>query len=129
MFTYTKALPVELTIFPGGDVHAKVGDQLEALVNRVRFERDTFSGLLAATIGTPDTERYKYIVEMMLRRRGDEMTGAMTAVGDSQPRVRNALSHWLTLRKDLSEPESRTSGGPCRCRCYLTTVAFCCRPP
>lgn len=106
LFTYTQALPVELTIFPGGDVHAKLGDQLEALVNRVRYENDRFSGVLTATIGTPDTERYNYIVEMMLRRRGDEMTGVMAAIGESQPRVRNALSHWLTLRKDPAQPES-----------------------
>jgi CubicO group peptidase (beta-lactamase class C family) len=106
LFTYTKPLPVELTILPSGDVHAKVGDQLDALVNNVRMERHMLSGSLIATIGTPDTERYKYIVEMLLRRRGDEMTGAMTAVGEGKPRVRNALSHWVTLTKDVSKPAS-----------------------
>ncbi len=79
----------------------KVGDQLTALVNRPRLEGNTFSGELAARIGTPDTDRYvAYTVSLSLQLRGDVLNGSASAIAVASPRERNALSHWIELRKN-----------------------------
>lgn len=97
--TYVKDLPVELRFLGSGDVHAKVGDQLTTLVNNPTFKDGVFHGELSARIGTPDTERYQYNVELSLRLRDNVLNGDATASGVDGPRVRNALSHWLELKK------------------------------
>lgn len=97
--TYTKAIPVELTFLPDGNIHAKVDDQLVTLVNDAIFKDGVFQGNLNARIGTPDTERMRYVVELNLHLRGDVLNGAATAVGEDVPRVRNALTQWLELKK------------------------------
>lgn len=98
--TYVKEVPVELDFLPGGEVHAKIGDQLVALVNQPQFEKDTFSGSLAAHIGTPDTERYQYTISLSLRLRGEVLNGSATAVGADNVRVRNGLTHWVELKRE-----------------------------
>jgi hypothetical protein len=81
-------------------VHAQVGDQLTALVNRPHLEGTTFTGDLAARIGTPDTDRYAYTVSLSLQLRGDVLNGSASAVAVESSRERNALSHWIELRKE-----------------------------
>ena len=90
---------MELRFLGSADVHAKVGDQLTTLVNNPTFKDGVFSGELAACIGTPDTERYEYVVELSLRLRDNVLNGDATSSGVDGPRVRNALSHWLELAR------------------------------
>jgi CubicO group peptidase (beta-lactamase class C family) len=98
--TYTRQVPVELRFLSDGQVHAQVGDQLTALVNRPHLEGTTFTGDLAARIGTPDTDRYAYTVSLSLQLRGDVLNGSASAVAVESSRERNALSHWIELRKE-----------------------------
>jgi CubicO group peptidase (beta-lactamase class C family) len=97
--TYVKDVPVELRFLSSGDVHAKFGDQLTTLVDQPNFKDGVFRGYLAARIGTPDTERTPYTIELSLRLRGDVLNGDASADGIDGPRVRNALSHWIELKK------------------------------
>lgn len=98
--TYVKDVPIELDFLPGGEVHAKIGDQLTTLVNDPKFKDGVFEGALAARIGTPDTERYGYTIALSLRLRGGNvLNGAASAVAVEAPRVRNALTHWVELTK------------------------------
>ena len=99
LVTYVKEVPVELRFLDSGDVHAKVGDQLTTLVNKPVFKDGVFTGELSARIGTPDTERYEYVVQLSLRLRGDVLNGDAAAGDVDGPRVRNTLSHWLELKK------------------------------
>lgn len=100
--TYVGNLSFELEFLPGGDVHARLGDQLATLVNHPSFENNTLTGVFNGRIGTPDTERYDYTIQLSLKKRGDVLNGAAIAVGifpTPDGRVRNALAHWLELRK------------------------------
>jgi hypothetical protein len=58
-----------------------------------------FEGELMARIGTPDTERTDYMVMLSLRLRGDVLNGDVTAAGIGGSRARNALSHWLEVKR------------------------------
>ncbi|MBL8271584.1 hypothetical protein, partial [Steroidobacter sp.] len=97
--TYTKPVPVELRFLANGEVHAQVGDQLLALVNRPRLAGNLFSGDLAVRIGTPDTDRYAYTVSLSLQLRGETLNGSASAIAIDSPRERNAVSHWIELTK------------------------------
>jgi CubicO group peptidase (beta-lactamase class C family) len=97
--TYVNDVPVELRFLSSGDVHAKFGDQLTTLVNEPSFKDGVFHGYLASRIGTPDTERTPYTIELSLRLRGDVLNGDASADGTDGPRVRNALAHWIELKK------------------------------
>jgi hypothetical protein len=97
--TYQGDLPFELHFLPDGDVHARLGAQPTALVNGARFRNGRFSGEFPARIGTEDTERYRYVSRLSLKLRGDVLDGACTATGVPGPRMRNALSHWVRLRR------------------------------
>ncbi|WP_293867206.1 serine hydrolase domain-containing protein [Steroidobacter sp.] len=112
--SYTKELPVQLTFQPDGDVHAKLADQLTTLVNNPRFEDGVFTGELTARIGTPDTEHYEYVVALSLTLRDGVLNGGACALGVDLPRERNALTHWIELRREgvvlPGRPGSPTAG-------------------
>lgn len=116
--SYTKELPVQLTFQPDGDVHAKFADQLTTLVNNPHFADGIFTGELAARIGTPDTEHYEYKVALSLTLRDGVLNGGACALGVDLPRERNALTHWIELRRDGSAsagvPAIRTTSGSLR---------------
>lgn len=97
--TYTKDVPVELRFLPNGDVHAKFGDQLQALVNDAQFKDGVFSGELLTRIDTPDTARGEYTVSLSLELRGDILNGPVHTLS-FVPRMRSALAHWVELRKE-----------------------------
>ncbi|MBL8268985.1 serine hydrolase domain-containing protein [Steroidobacter sp.] len=97
--TYVKDVPVELRFLAGGNVVAQVGDQLPALVDAPHFSGGMFTGALNVRIGTPDTERYPYIVRLSLKLRDEVLNGAVIAGDVEGPRVRNALAQWLELKK------------------------------
>lgn len=97
--TYVGDVPVELRFLPSGDVHAVFADQLPTLVDKPYLEGDVFHGSLNARIGTPDTERQRYTVALSLKLRGEVMNGAAEAMGSDEPRVGNALTHWIELSR------------------------------
>jgi CubicO group peptidase (beta-lactamase class C family) len=100
--TYVRDVPMELRFLPSGEVHARVDNQLVALVNRPNFKDGVFSGEFAGRIGTPDTERYEYTIKLSLRLRGEVLNGAATAANVDAPRTRNGLTHWLAVTKQKS---------------------------
>lgn len=97
--TYTRDIPVELRFLPDGNVHAKLGDQLTTLVNEAQFKDGLFTGELVSRIGTPDTERGEYTISLSLKLRGGVLNGTAHALC-FVPRMRNALAHWIELRKE-----------------------------
>lgn len=98
--TPEKTMPVELTFQPDGLIRAKFGEQLPTLVSQARFEKGYFDGDLNARVPNSETLRYSYSVHLSLKLRGTTLNGAATAIGDNDnQRVRNALTHWITLDK------------------------------
>ena len=97
--TYAGDVPVELSFQPDGDVRAKVGAGLPTLIAGAMFKDGVFSGTLSAHIGTADTDRYPYEVNLWLTLRSGVLNGAAVAQGGQSPRVRSALAHWMEVRK------------------------------
>ncbi len=83
--TYREKIPLQFTILPSGEVKAKLGDQLETLVNGSTFANDTLGGVMNGNIHLPDASRRPYILSLSLRvRDGDVLSGAVTARADGE---------------------------------------------
>lgn len=97
LHTYEKKLPFRLSFLPTGEVHAKLGDQLTALVNNVRFANNCLTGKMAGSMETGDAARLPHHAAHHLaldfKLRGTKLNGAVMAM------VGNMLSHWAEFEK------------------------------
>ncbi|MDE1148187.1 MAG: serine hydrolase [Azospirillaceae bacterium] len=83
--TYAGDLPITLTVFAGGDVHAKLGDQREVLVNHPHVSRDGYlRGILSASLGLEDGVRRPYVVGLDLKLHGNGLSGEILAQADDR---------------------------------------------
>jgi CubicO group peptidase (beta-lactamase class C family) len=101
--TYQGNLPLTFSISASGDVHARLGSQLETLLNNARFsdivevpgsDRGQLTGRMSGDLGTDDLKGSRYDLAFYLTLEGELLYGAVTA-GD-YPR----LSFWVELRKE-----------------------------
>lgn len=102
--TYTGEIPVTLEFQPDGDIHARIGKRMPTLIDQAGFKRNQFTGHLPVSIDTPDTLLHPTNTYLSLTLRGDVLNGAASSVDWSEglpedPRFRNALSHWMELKK------------------------------
>lgn len=106
--TYEGNLPMQLQIFPSGDVHIRIGEarypwgsriEQDALVNSVSFADGELTGTSLAQIETSDTKRFPHTASLSLRLRGDVLSGQVTAVSRFDGRWIYALPYWTELRK------------------------------
>jgi hypothetical protein len=104
--TYAGDVPLVIWFKKDGDVHARLGEQLTALVNDLTFEDDRIGGVMAGMLTTEDVNRRRHNLRLDLRLRGRTIDGARVAHTDNDEeggapgrRMGNALSHWSELRK------------------------------
>ena len=98
--TWQETLPVRMVFQPDGDVHIKLGEQLETLVNNVRFSDGTLGGQFLATIPTEDARRHRHFLGMSLTLRERTLSGAVTA-RTLTDRSYYALASWLSVTKQV----------------------------
>ena len=82
--TYQADIPLTLTVMPSGDVHAKLGEQWEALVNRPHLtSTGFFRGIFTGSLNLPDGVRRPHVLGLNLKLRSDTvMNGEITASAD-----------------------------------------------
>jgi hypothetical protein len=103
--TYDEVVEVTMTVQADGDVHVKIADQLETVMNRVRFEDGFLSGVSYGTIPSGDAQAHPHHVSYRLLLRGDQLTGFLTTSFTADRSYGNASSY---LRLE------RAGGGPSR---------------
>lgn len=97
--TYKQDMPFTLRIFESGDVHAKLGDQLQTLLNDVRWDDNYLSGEMSGDVRTEDAGRTPHYLRITLKLRGDLLNGSASALSLPGRRPGNALTQWLELKK------------------------------
>jgi hypothetical protein len=97
--TWKEDLPFELRVLESGEVHARVGKQLEMLLNDVRWDNGTLSGRMLSDIQTEDANRRPYSLLLKLKLRGALLNGPVSAVSLPGKRVGNALTSWAEVKK------------------------------
>ena len=98
--THRAPLDFTLEIKNDGDVHARLGSQLQTLLNRVTLRDGYLTGTMMGDIGTEDASRTPHTLSVTLRMRGSALVGGITAVSLPSKRVGNALTHWVELKKE-----------------------------
>jgi hypothetical protein len=106
--TYKEEIPFAIEIKTDGDIHARLGSQLQTLLNRVDFKDGYLTGQMMSDLGIEDANRTRYILSVSLKLRGEVLNGAITAQSMPAKRVGNALTQWVELKKQpRSEPEGQ----------------------
>jgi len=93
-------VPFALEIKSDGDVHARLGTQLQTLLNRVSLANGYLTGTMMGDIATEDASRTPHTLSVTLKLRGSALVGGMTALSLPARRVGNALTHWVELKKE-----------------------------
>jgi CubicO group peptidase (beta-lactamase class C family) len=98
LHTYQKDLPVTITVLPSGDVHIRLADQLESLLNKAQFKDGWLSGEARGDVTTEDAERHRADTLLFnLKLRGNLLNGAVSATEDGPNPV--ALTQFLEVEK------------------------------
>jgi CubicO group peptidase (beta-lactamase class C family) len=97
--TYQGDLPLTFWFKESGDVHVRLGSQLKTLLNNVRFQDEALSGEMLGDIGTDDANRHPYHLFVGLKRWGEVLNGAITAITSPGKWFGSALSHWAEVKK------------------------------
>lgn len=110
--TYQAEIPLRLTVSSSGEVFARLGDQLEALVNDVRFEDGWLTGKMTGDMGTDDVRRrHVEATSIVLKLRGATLNGGMMADSHLMSRARSRrdvgetmdvlqTTQWVELKKE-----------------------------
>ena len=88
-----------------GDFHIKLEDQLETLINNVRYSSFNINGIFNGKIPTRDNKRHPYIIQLFVISRGNRLSGRVTASALRDGYDAFNLSSWIELKKQtLSSP-------------------------
>ncbi|NLD71089.1 MAG: beta-lactamase family protein [Chloroflexi bacterium] len=98
--TYAGDLPLALDVRRDGNIHVRLGDDLETLLNEPDYEEGVLHGRMMGDLGTEDARGLGHL-SFHLRMRAGRLEGSVTASRPPGPdqRARNALSHWVRLER------------------------------
>jgi CubicO group peptidase (beta-lactamase class C family) len=102
LVTYRTQLPLVLTIKDSGDVHLKLRDQLETLLNNPRNHDGFVSGRFAGDIDHEDARGRPYQLQLELKLRGDVLNGSAIATTVPDWRGSSAVTHWVELKREAA---------------------------
>jgi CubicO group peptidase (beta-lactamase class C family) len=77
-----------------GDVHVRLGKQMETLLNDARFENSRLTGRMYGDVGCEDTRRKPHEIRLSLKLRGAVLNGSATAISSAYN-----LTSWLELER------------------------------
>jgi hypothetical protein len=96
--SYEEIVPVTMTIKPDGDVHVRIGNQLETLLNRARFENDFLTGTSYGTIPSGDARAFPHNIGYKLLLSGGRLSGYVNTEF-TVPRQSGNYSSYIRLDK------------------------------
>jgi hypothetical protein len=94
--THEGETPLTLVFEPDGDIHVRPKDGMETLLNRVTFEKGVLMGFTPGRIPTADAAKHPHNVGLMLKLKGDRLTGFAVAMNDRW----SGLSSYVELRRE-----------------------------
>jgi CubicO group peptidase (beta-lactamase class C family) len=99
--TWQGTIPLQLVFQPDGDIHVKLGDQLETLLNEAQWEGKMLDGRFAATIPTPDADKHRHSVHLELWQRNGKLTGEANAEATEEP-AHYSLASYVELTRSAA---------------------------
>jgi hypothetical protein len=96
--THQGQLALMLRFKGPGDVHVRLGEQLETLLNEAKLAGDELTGVFQGDIGTSDANRRPYHLHLDLKLGEGSLCGAVVVI--SLPTSRGgAMAYWVELKK------------------------------
>lgn len=96
--TWQGTLPFRLVFQPDGDIHVRLGNELETLLDKAHWDGKMFVGLFAGTIPTPDASRYPSHVRLELWFRNRKLEGEANAEAVQEP-AHYSLASYVELSR------------------------------
>jgi CubicO group peptidase (beta-lactamase class C family) len=107
--TWQESVPITLTIQPDGDVHVRLGDQLETLLTTVLpfLKEHRLVGMFTGTMPTPDVKNYADKVGLTLSLRDGRLIGEALAFNTQNfdpyaDKAEFTISSYVELKKNSS---------------------------
>lgn len=84
--TWQDTIPLKMVFQPDGNIHVKLGEQFETLLNQPHWTGKMFVGLFSGSIPTADANRQRHYVRLELWQHGDrKMSGEANAEAADEP--------------------------------------------
>lgn len=99
--TWERTIQMSLVFQPDGDVHVRMGGQLETLLDQLSWRNNNLRGRFAGTVPTSDARRWPHSVLLNLRLRNGTLSGMATAQTTAEP-VCFALTSYASLTKKVA---------------------------
>ncbi|MGH9453502.1 MAG: serine hydrolase domain-containing protein [Terriglobia bacterium] len=96
--TWQATIPFQLVFQPDGDIHVKLGDQLEALLDGAEWQDNMLVGVFAGSIPTPDAERFRHHMRLELWMRNGKLEGEANAEAAEEP-AHYSLASYVELSR------------------------------
>jgi hypothetical protein len=101
LVTHQGRIRLRLEFQEDGDVHIRLGDQLETLLSGVQFHNGYLRGRFAGKVPYADSRDGNYVIRLELKLRDAVLNGsATTALSDKWGE--NAVTHWVEVKRDGS---------------------------
>ena len=97
--TWQSTLPLKLVFQPDGDIHVKLADQFETLLDKPHWEGKVLVGLCNGFIPTPDANRLRHYVRLELWSRNGMLQGEANAEAADDEREPYSLSSYVELKR------------------------------
>jgi len=88
-------LPIQMTFQEDGDVHIKIKDQMETLLNNIDWNEGLLQGQFYGEVKTEDTAHVPHIILLDMRLGGKKMSGLVLAMDDYW----FGLASWIQLSR------------------------------
>ncbi len=99
LVTYQGETLLRLVVQPDGDVHVRLGDRLETLLNSASFRDGILRGRFAGKVPYDDHRGRDYQIQLELKLRGDILNGSATTQTVADAWGSNAVTHWAEVRR------------------------------
>ncbi len=106
LVTYQGEIPLVLDVKEENDVHVRLGDQLETLLDGARFRDGWLRGRFAGDLGTDDDRGRDYQLHLEAKLRGNSLSGPITAITLPDAWGSSAVSHWVELKHESKPTET-----------------------
>ncbi len=96
--TWQASIPLQLIFQPDGDIHVKLGDELETLLNDPHWESKMLTGKFAGSIPTPDAAHHAHAIHLELWQRNGKLAGEANAEATDEP-AHYSLASYVELAR------------------------------
>jgi len=98
--TYNGEREVNLMIDKSGYAFIRIDEQPWSVLNELSYKKNFLNGEFNGDLGTDDVNRVRYKLRLDVKYRQNKLNGSLIAVPVPEKRVRNALTHWVELKRN-----------------------------